>query len=105
MQAAGRAFSYTQAIIGRPQIFRNGFPGSRVDSSRAGITPNTLCIKGNRQKHNPRRHDWQDFGGSGILEMWKSWYRPIDAALWIYRDKGHLGSTPERTNCPPGHSV
>src|SRR5512134_5472 len=32
------AFSQTYHIIGRPSIWANGFPGSRVDAYRAGIT-------------------------------------------------------------------
>src|SRR5579885_1125867 len=41
---ARRARSYTQTIMGRPEISRNGLRRSRTDSSRAGITPTILSI-------------------------------------------------------------
>jgi hypothetical protein len=42
--------------MGRPQIARNGLPGNLVDSSRAGITPRTLCIVRDQGQNMLRHH-------------------------------------------------
>src|SRR5271157_2246647 len=44
--------------MGRPQIARKGLPGNLVDSSRAGITPRTLCIVGNQGQDMLRHHQF-----------------------------------------------